>query len=100
MFFDRLAEIAQANPKLQGGQIARTKKQLLSAEADLASLDKFADYWHTADWRGQKGQSPSLTQIVSEWGKAMAWNPNAIPANSWPKTQAEPKSRLGKGMNW
>lgn len=75
VFFDRLAEITKANPKLQGGVIARTKKQLLSVNADLPSLNKFVGYWRAEDWRGKKNQPPTLAQVVSEWGKAMAWNP-------------------------
>lgn len=87
-FFDKLAEITHAEPKLQGSLIGRTKAQLLKVNATLQELDRFNAYWYAADFRGLKGQSPSLTQIVSEWGKAKAWNPNSPP----PRQQAQPRN--------
>lgn len=98
--FDKLVELTHANPKLQGAQIGQTKKKLLSVDATPQQLTRFAEYWRCADWRGVKGQSPTLPQIVSEWGKAMAWQPGMATANGYSKQHAEPESRLGKGMDF
>ena len=90
-FFDKLAEITHAEPKLQGSLIGRTKAQLLKVNATLQELDRFNTYWYAADFRGMKGQSPTLPQIVSEWGKAKAWQPNQRP----PQQQQRPNEPAG-----
>lgn len=75
-FFDKLADITQTSPKLQGAMIGKTKSKLLKDEATLQDLDCFKAYWYSQDWRGKKGEVPSLPQVVSEWTKAKTWQGN------------------------
>jgi len=41
------------------------------APITLAQLDDFKVWWTTNDWRGQKGQRPTVHQIKSAWATAM-----------------------------
>lgn len=33
---------------------------------------RFAEYWYARDWRGRKGEPPTIGQIQTEWGKMNA----------------------------
>lgn len=79
-FFDKLAEITQTNPKLQGALIGKTKRDLLGVDATLEQVNHFAEWWRCVDWRGKQKQPPTLPQVVSEWEKAKLWQ--AIPDTS------------------
>ena len=79
-FFDKLAELTQTNPKLQGALIGKTKRDLLGVDATLEQVSHFAEWWRCVDWRGKQKQPPTLPQVVSEWEKAMLWQ--AIPDTS------------------
>lgn len=82
LFFDKLTEITGSDPILNGSLLGKTKSQLIKANATLEQLDQFCSYWYAADWRGQKGQLPTLTQITSEWGKAKTWEGNSQSAGA------------------
>lgn len=93
LFFDKLTEITQAEPKLQGAQIGKTKAQLIKASATLEELDKFKAYWYAQDWRGKQGQAPTLPQIVAEWGRARVWDgKTAQPQSPKGKTFTRPQA--------
>jgi hypothetical protein len=49
--------------------VAQTVGVLQEAGYTLADLRTFWRWWHDEDWRGQKGQLPTLTQLRSEIGK-------------------------------
>ena len=63
--------------KEQRGQVAQTVGVLQDAGYTLADLRTFWRYWHEEDWRGQKGQLPTLSQLRSEIGKIRAYTPPA-----------------------
>jgi len=74
LFFDKLADLTQSEPKLHGALIGKTKAQLIKVSATLEELSKFEMYWYAQDWRGKQGQAPTLPQIVAEWGRARVWD--------------------------
>ena len=81
-FFDKLADLTKTDPKLQGAMIGKTKSKLLKVAATLHDLDCFKAYWYAQDWRGKKGEVPSLPQVVSEWTKAKTWEGNSQSAGA------------------
>ena len=42
----------------------------LCARPKEETIDKFADWWETKDWRGKQRQPPTLTQIYQFWPRA------------------------------
>ena len=54
---------------------------LQDAAYTLEDLRIFWRYWHEQDWRGQKGQLPTLSQLRSEIGKIRTMAPMAPAAN-------------------
>lgn len=95
LFFDRLVELTHSDPALHGAQIGKTKKQLLAVKATSEQLDHFEVYWRCADWRGQKGQPPTLANILGEWGRAKHWQQPAPGVTS----QARPTNQPLRGVD-
>lgn len=54
--------------KEQQGQVAQTLGKLKGAGYTIESLRDFYRHWKNHDWRGRKGQTPTLSQIRSEIG--------------------------------
>lgn len=61
----------------QKGRVAQTMGVLQKAGYTLDDLRTFWRYWHEEDWRGQKGQLPTLSQLRAEIGKIRAYTPPA-----------------------
>ena len=55
--------------KEQQGQVAQTLGILKKAEYTIESLREFYLHWKNHDWRGKKGDYPTLSQVRSEIGK-------------------------------
>ena len=55
--------------KEQTGQVAQTVGVLQDAKYTIDDLREFWRWWRKNDWRGQKGQYPTLQQLRSEIGK-------------------------------
>ena len=49
---------------------ARAFVQWLKIRPDSQSIDDFAHWWWNSDWRGKKGEPPSLVQIQELWPQA------------------------------
>jgi len=49
--------------------VAQTAGVLKEAGYSIDDLRSFWTWWHKNDWRGQKGQLPTLPQLRSEIGK-------------------------------
>ena len=64
----------------QRGQVAQAMDILQKGGYSIDDLRTFWRYWHEEDWRGQKGQRPTLSQLRSEIGKIRDYTPTA-PAN-------------------
>jgi hypothetical protein len=65
----------------QAGQVAQTMGVLKSAGYTIADLRTFWRLWHEEDWRGQKGQFPTLSQLRSDIGKIRAVPPSSTSPN-------------------
>lgn len=59
----------------QAGQVAQTAGVLKDAGYSIADLRTFWKWWHEEDWRGQKGQYPTLAQLRTEIGKIRSLSP-------------------------
>ena len=81
--FTALATLCKVDPKLKHGQLNAASKRLREAGYDPASLDKFANWWYSQDFRGQQGKPPSIGQVeelilqATQW---VPWTPPAVPA--------------------
>lgn len=81
--FTALAALCKVDPKLKRGQLNAASKRLREAGYDPASLDKFANWWYSQDFRGQQGKPPSIGQVeelilqATQW---VPWTPPAVPA--------------------
>lgn len=81
--FTALATLCKVDPKLKRGQLNAASKRLREAGYDPASLDKFANWWYSQDFRGQQGKPPSIGQVeelilqATQW---VPWTPPAVPA--------------------
>ena len=59
----------------QAGQVAQTAGVLKDAGYSIEDLRTFWRWWHDEDWRGQKGQYPTLIQLRTEIGKIRSLSP-------------------------
>jgi len=48
-------------------------------QARAEDVHRFAQWWRQSDWRGQKGQSPTLAQIRENWPQAFVSQDEFIP---------------------
>jgi hypothetical protein len=98
------ASLLKLNLLIYRGGAARLGKEIkLFSENGIAAEDvnKFSNYWYNEDFRGQKGEPPTLEQVSQKWDTAMEWyqakskaivqlphQPTAMPA---PKYQPQMK---------
>ncbi len=61
--FDLLVSICKIDPNIKRGHLNKTIKILLDSRYTSADLEKFSDWWKKNDWRGVKGQPPTLGQV-------------------------------------
>lgn len=57
-------ETCQLDAKLKQGQIAKASKSLLEAGYTPEQVRAFAGWWQVHDWRGQRGNVPTLAQLA------------------------------------
>jgi len=62
--FGAVAETCQLDAKLKTGQIAKQAKALLEAGYTPAQVRAFPAWWQSHDWRGQRGNVPTLAQLA------------------------------------
>lgn len=98
--FGLLCVITRKDPKTMRGRIAKLGKQL--READYTIEDLQAAFgpdgnWWKHDWRGKKGQEPSMPQVLSEIGKYSGKVAGIQQAK--PKTMAERAAEIDGGSN-
>lgn len=68
--FVLLAEVCVLDPKLKRGQIAKTAKQLVDAGYVSTDMVAFSAWWKTHDFRGQRGDPPTLAQVMDKIAQA------------------------------
>jgi len=59
-----LTEVCVLDGKLKATQIGRTAKQLADAGYTAQQVVHFGQWWRVNDWRGKKGNPPTLPQVV------------------------------------
>jgi len=83
--FAALATLCVLDPKVKDvrGQLNSVAKQLLDAGYTVADLEKYGAWWKSQDWRGQRGDAPTLGVIPKQILQAtqwVPWTPPAVPA--------------------
>lgn len=83
--FTALATLCVLDPKVKDvrGQLNSVAKQLLDAGYTVADLEKYGAWWKSQDWRGQRGDAPTLGVIPKQILQAtqwVPWMPPAVPA--------------------
>lgn len=61
--FDLLVNICKVDPNIKRGHLNKTIKILIDSGYTSSDLEKFSDWWNKNDWRGVKGQPPTLGQV-------------------------------------
>lgn len=64
--FKTLARICKLDMKLKAGQIGKTAKSLAGAGYTAADVDTFAAWWKSNDFRGRKGEPPTLANVTEK----------------------------------
>ena len=62
--FDLLVNICKVDPNIKRGHLNKTIKILMDSGYTSSDLEKFSVWWNKNDWRGVKGQSPTLGQVA------------------------------------
>ena len=62
--FDLLVNICKIDPNIKRGHLNKTIKILMDSGYTSADLEKFSVWWNKNDWRGVKGQPPTLGQVA------------------------------------
>ena len=62
--FDLLVSICKIDPNIKRGHLNKTIKILMDSGYTSYDLEKFSDWWNKNDWRGVKGQPPTLGQVA------------------------------------
>lgn len=90
--FGWLQEFCQMNAPQRIGKAA---KHIDDSGAALNACEKFARWWESCDWRGQKGHRPTPEQVWAEWPKAVAWDGSTRPSSNGKHEPNEPKGFSG-----
>ena len=64
--FTALVTVCRVDPKLKGGHIAKTAKSLLDAGYIPSDVDRFIYWWNKNDFRGRRGEPPTLAQVTDK----------------------------------
>jgi hypothetical protein len=75
--FGALARLCRVDPKLKAGQIGRTVKSLMAAEYTACDLEHFGAWWSENDFRGRRGEPPTLGQVLEKIQQAKQAIPTA-----------------------
>lgn len=71
--FSALVDLCQYDLELltkeSRGAINQAEKGLRERGYTPTDLEQFGIWWYANDWRGQKGQPPTLSQIRNTWGQ-------------------------------
>lgn len=89
-----LCEICKLNPDLlspiRHSDLIATEKKLSANQRAPDEVREFGRRWFASDWRGQKGDAPSLTLVLDEWERVMTANG---PVNHLGETWEQEKAR-------
>lgn len=61
------------------GVLNEACKSFRKINTTVEHFKKFRAYWYAVDWRGRKGNAPTLPQVRETWGAAMGWTEPAKP---------------------
>lgn len=64
--FTALVTVCRVDPKLKAGHIGKTAKSLLKAGYTPEDVDRFGMWWSRNDFRGRRGEPPTLGQVIEK----------------------------------
>jgi hypothetical protein len=93
--FDAVAQVTKSNPALQGSMIAKIANQLKAVGATPEQVLRFGKWWAVCDWRGVRGDLPTLQQIAPMWQRAIEWDgaKPKLPAGAPPRSNGRTFAR-------
>lgn len=103
-----LCEICKLNPDLLSpirySDLIAAEKKLSANQRSPDEVREFGRRWFANDWRGLKGDAPSLTLVLDEWERVMSANgPVNHLGETWEQEKArrirEEKQREGVAAN-
>jgi len=53
--------------------VRKSAKQLRDAGYNAADVEAFGAWWRQNDWRGERGDRPTVRLLKSEWAKFLEW---------------------------
>lgn len=68
--FQAILDITGTDKDLQATLLGSASKKLRKAGYTVDSIATFEKYWYAEDWRGRKGQKPTIPQVVAEISKS------------------------------
>jgi phage replication O-like protein O len=74
IMFGELAKVCGVDMRLKAGQIGKTVKSLLSAGYTVDDITNFSEWWKVNDWRGKRGELPTMPQVVDNIYKSKNGN--------------------------
>jgi hypothetical protein len=72
--FGAIVEACQVDGKLKQGQIAKQSKLLLEAGYTPEQVRAFPEWWKSHDWRGQRGEIPTMPQLAEKIKQSVGTN--------------------------
>lgn len=73
LIFGYLAKICKIDLELMSrGQeklLGRESEKFREAGIEPEEIEQFGEWWYKKDWRGKRGQSPTLSQVSECWGQ-------------------------------
>jgi len=74
VLFDAVAEVTKSNPALQGSHIAKVANRLRDIGATPEQIKRFGQWFAVCDFRGMKGDSPMLENVMQLWQRSVEWD--------------------------
>lgn len=65
--------------KTNKGRLLKSAKQLIEADYSAADILEFRTWWYKSDWRGKRGQAPTLAQISELLKQALDSTQSIVP---------------------
>ncbi len=76
LLWEKIAEVTGINVELYGrGKFAAQIKPFRELGVTPDDVDRFYSWWTTQDWRGKRGDLPTIAEMRSAWNKAFKPKP-------------------------
>ncbi len=80
--FDRGPDKWGTLPSVDQANLGKATTKWLGENVTPDDIQSFGQWWYAEDWRGRKGEPPSLAEIGRQWGKFSKWRENGSRPNN------------------